>query len=236
MKIAVCDDNKEYLNYLSEQIRKYFSEQDLPISIDTYSPFALSRKLETNRFEYSIIFLDIKMGAYDGIYIAKKINSLAPWCNIIFVTGYLELATEVYDADHIYFILKTELTERLPYALQRAFSKTQQEDLKQISVTCNSQKFNLTIKNILYADIWGRKLTIHLVNGNQYVSNQALKKLHSQLPDFLRVHNSYLVNPIYVQSLTNDTCLLQNGLALPVSRTYQKKATEAYNHYLASLL
>jgi two-component SAPR family response regulator len=61
------------------------------------------------------------MGTYNGIDFASKINQIAPSCIIIFISNYLNYATEVYDVAHVYFILKSELNERLPRALEKAF-------------------------------------------------------------------------------------------------------------------
>ncbi len=236
MKIAICDDNTEYLSFLTEQVKTYIAENDPSISVNTFPPDSLMIQLENNRFDYNIILLDIKMGSYDGIYIAKLINDTAPLCNIIFVTNYLDLATEVYDVSHTYFILKSELKKRLPVALNRAVRKVCDDSSKYVIIKNNSRNICLDSKDITYAEVYGKKLTIHLSDGEKYIANQALKKLQEQLDDFIRIHNSFLVNPSYIRSLTKDLCHLSEGISLPVSRTYSKKAMDAYNRYLASIL
>lgn len=236
MKIAICDDNTEYLSFLTGQVKAYISETNPSIYVNNFTPDSLMIQLENNRFDYNIILLDIKMGSYDGIYIAKMINDIAPLCNIIFVTNYLDLATDVYDVSHTYFILKSELKKRLPVALNRAVRKVCDENSKYVIIKNNSRNICLNSKDITYAEIYGKKLTIHLTDGESYISNLALKKLHEQLPDFIRIHNSYLINPLYIRSISKDLCSLSNGIALRVSRTYSKKAAEDYNRYLASIL
>ena len=37
----------------------------------------------------------------------------APFCQIIFLSSYLSYATEVYETEHIYFILKSQLHQRI---------------------------------------------------------------------------------------------------------------------------
>lgn len=236
MKLAVCDDNREYLTYLKEQIKIWFAQKEIKMTTDIFSPDKLLTKLEKVQFEYDIVFLDIKMGNYDGIRLAKMINEVTPHCRIVFITNYLELATEVYDVSHTYFILKSELKKRLPLALEKAVGEAIREDTKHIMITSNSHRICLFAKDILYADVYGRKVTIYLAKGEEYVTNQALKKLHDKLPDFLRIHNSFLVNPAHIRILTKETCTLSDSTILPVSRTYSKKASENYSRYLATLL
>ena len=236
MKLAVCDDNTEYLIYLNEQIKMWFAQKEMKMTTDIISPDELLTKLENVQFEYDIVFLDIKMGNYDGIRLAKLINAITPHCKIVFITNYLELATQVYEVSHTCFILKSELKKRLPLALEKAVGEAVHEDTKHIMITSNFHRVCLFAKDILYADVYGRKVTIYLADGEKYVTNQALKKLHDKLPDFLRIHNSFLVNPAHIRVLTKETCTLSDSTILPVSRTYSKKASESYSRYLAALL
>ena len=177
MKIAICDDNTEYLSFLTEQVKTYIAENDPSISVNTFPPDSLMIQLENNRFDYNIILLDIKMGSYDGIYIAKLINDTAPLCNIIFVTNYLDLATEVYDVSHTYFILKSELKKRLPVALNRAVRKVCDESSKYVIIKNNSRNICLNSKDITYAEVYGKKLTIHLSDGEKRVGGRGRSRV-----------------------------------------------------------
>lgn len=236
MKIAICDDNTEYLSFLEAQVREYTSDINPPASTDSFTPDEMIEQLENGRFNYNIILLDIIMGPYDGIDMARKINDIAPSCSIIFISNYLDMATEVYDVSHTYFILKSELNKRLPSALEKAVSQSVNEAGRYINIISGSQNICLSTKDITYAEIYGKKLTIHLLSEESYTSNLALKRLNEQLTDFIRIHNSYLINPAYIRSISTDSCSLSNGITLRVSRTYSKKASEAYNRYLASIL
>lgn len=236
MKLAICDDNMDYVAYLNNQIKIWFAQKEKKVTIDIFSPGNLVLELEKVHFEYNIIFLDVKMGKYDGIRLAEMINTYAPHCSIVFVTKYLELATEVYDVCHTYFILKSELKKRLPLALEKAVSAATYENARHIIITSNSQKVCLPVKDILFAEVCGRKVTVWLLKGEKYITNYALKKLHEELPDFLRIHNSFLVNPEHILALAKDTCTLSDKTMLPVSRTYAKKVSDGYSRYLAALL
>lgn len=236
MKLSVCDDNTEYLTYLTEQITNICGERGITASIDTFSPEELSERLKQRNFDYDIIFLDIRMNTYDGISLAKRINDIDLSCSIVFVSNYLNLATEVYDVRHTYFILKSELEQRLPLALDRALNNVSQDLAGQITITSNSHKIRLQADNILYAEVYGHRLTIYYSGDKSFHTYQTLKWLHRQLPYFIKIHSSYLVNPTYILSLGNGVCALTNGTSLPNSRSYAKKAAEDYSRYLASLL
>lgn len=237
MKIAVSDDNVEYLELLTIQIRRQLATKPLlHKAVQSFSPGDLLTMLERHQFDYSIVFLDIKMGRYDGIRLAKMINKTSPRCQIIFISNYLELATKVYDVDHTYFILKSELKERLPLALEKAIEISSSNNSKPyLEIISQSRKIFLAEQDISYIEVNGRRLTIHTTAG-EYCCNRSLTGIHAELPEFIRIHHSFLVNPAYIRSLTGTSCLLSTQECLPVSRTYYKKTKESYSRYLASLL
>lgn len=64
---------------------------------------------------------------------------------------------------------------------------------------------------------------MHLLNGRYYTLTNTLKWYDEQLPQFVRLHKSSLVNPAYVTHLKransrNVKAILSNGLSLRVSR------------------
>ena len=73
MKIAICDDEKEFRDLIRVYIEDYLNTKDILYTIDT---FISGEKFlnETFPSEYSIIFLDINMEGMDGITTAKKIR------------------------------------------------------------------------------------------------------------------------------------------------------------------
>ena len=56
----------------------------------------------------------------NGIQIAKTINHLFPYAQIIFISQYLEFAPTVYETKHIYFINKDRLDDYLKKAIYTA--------------------------------------------------------------------------------------------------------------------
>ncbi|EKC47003.1 Response regulator of the LytR/AlgR family, partial [human gut metagenome] len=57
-----------------------------------------------------------------GIRLAQSMKHYAPFCQIIFLSSYLSYATEVYETEHIYFILKSQLHQRIGPALHQALT------------------------------------------------------------------------------------------------------------------
>ena len=64
---------------------------------------------------------------------------------------------------------------------------------------------------------------VHFRGGSRLLVSRCLKEMEEQLPEFLRVHKSHLVNPIYIRKSMvvpgkDGELIMQSGLTLPVAR------------------
>lgn len=68
---------------------------------------------------------------------------------------------------------------------------------------------------------------LKLENGNTQIKTRPMKFFEEKLSKngWLKIHKSFMVNPLYVQSITNDRngIQLQNGQVLPISRRNKKE-------------
>lgn len=64
------------------------------------------------------------MGELDGISLAKEINRLAPACRVIFLSSYAGYLMDAYEAEHIYYVLKSDEAARLPVALRKRWARS----------------------------------------------------------------------------------------------------------------
>jgi len=85
MKIAVCDDNREYLNIMSGEIREiYGSNAELDVFLKGEDLISATNQKNS----YDIIFLDMEMDGISGIETANIIRKSDEQVIIIFVTSY----------------------------------------------------------------------------------------------------------------------------------------------------
>jgi DNA-binding LytR/AlgR family response regulator len=83
--------------------------------------------------------------------------------------------------------------------------------------------FSIPTHSIIWLEGDGNYTRIHLQNGKLQSLPYTLKFISEKLPDFVRIHKSSLVNPIYVQELTSKGyqdywVRLSSGHTLSVSR------------------
>lgn len=117
--IIICEDSSIQADYLKQEVLKL----ELPnISCEVYNTTMDLLENLSGMNAYSIFLLDIMMPEINGIELAKEINRVHPHACIIFVTAYLNTIGDAQDVNHCYFLLKKELKQRLPIALDKAIN------------------------------------------------------------------------------------------------------------------
>lgn len=235
INIGICDDNIIYLEYLQQLLKTQYIDCD-NVTINTLEPTELSSLIITGSCLYDIILTDIDMGIFNGIDFAKEINRINSSCIIIFISNYINYATEVYEASHIYFVLKSEVEKRLPKALDKAFSVLHSRHSKYYTFRFQNIDYKISLDDITHVEALGRYLYIH-DNKNSYKCIKSLKTTLNELSeDFVRCHNSYVVNMNHIQSISRTDCVLTNKINIPISMTFSKSFQASYVKFVSKKL
>lgn len=113
MKVLIIDDEKLIVDDLVEEVSALYPEALVEGFITTSE--ALEHAKHT---EYDVALLDIDMPGMDGLTLARKLISLLPAVNIIFVTGHNEYAVEAHELYCSGFLLKPVGRRKLKKAFE----------------------------------------------------------------------------------------------------------------------
>lgn len=113
MNIIVADDERLSVEYMLPLLRRLEPEAEITGFTEAEDVFEY---MERNRVD--IAFLDIEMGEYSGIELAKRCIALAPCVNIIFVTGHSEYTLDAFQLHVSGYLLKPVRTEDLQAELE----------------------------------------------------------------------------------------------------------------------
>ena len=122
LRIAVYDDTREHCEEISALLERELKGRCAEIERFPSSG-ELQRYITSGGYLPDVAFLGVELWDGDGIEEAVRLNALVPSCRIIFVANSLRFATEVYRADHVWFILREELESRIGPALEKALSQ-----------------------------------------------------------------------------------------------------------------
>lgn len=230
VKILVCDDDPAFVNQMVELIDRQPKYGTLDISITGCSdPGQLSDKVLS---EFNIMFLDIDMGQYSGLSIARRVRELQLTSLLIFVTHYVEFSLEGYEVNAFRYLLKENLSDKLPLYFKEAMMQFEQKR-NTLTFTAGGEDYVVQYENIVYLESQLRIIHLHMLHPEQirecfYATMEEMEKELSP-SGFLRIHKSYLVNMQHIRKLNYDKAQLSDGTILPVS---QKKFSEIKLRYM----
>ena len=151
LKIGLCEDNEIQHN----QILSFLETISLPKH--TINSFYKGNDLYNNIQEamrdkepYDIVIMDIDLPDGNGIKFSKRINVFSPHTIIIYMTSYEDYVSDVYDTEHIYFILKKNYQKYLPHALSLANEALNKQRRASLKIYWNKEEYNILQKDIFY--------------------------------------------------------------------------------------
>lgn len=87
------------------------------------------------------------------------------------------------------------------------------------------------LRNIIYFTSYKRKIIMHCIDGNYefYAQlNQVEQEVCSKNKDFIRAHQSHLINKEYISKYTPREVILKNGEILTISKNRKKSARRSF--------
>lgn len=213
--IAVCDDEKAIQQILKQDIEKICADHGVTCQITCYD--SGEKMLELNKTQMpDILFLDIQMSGQNGMEIARRLRRQHKDTILIFVTALPEYVYEAFDVNAFHYLVKPFSEKKLREVLGKALQHQplQSETAPAILVKRGGLSTKVFLSDIIYAEVFNRKVMLHTVNGDiEYYGK--LTDLSDQAgADFFRTHRAYLVNLKYIEKYNATTIWLEQGTAL----------------------
>ena len=186
--------------------------------------------------QIDILVSDVTMpeGQPSGIDMVQRLFPQGCATQVIYMSGYLEQATEVYRTSHVYFLLKPLDPEKLRDALRRAYEALPGARPAMLRIKTGHQERLLNASAISYLESALHKVRVHC-GAQTYETYARLDDLQDRLPQtFSRCHRSFLVNLAYVSRLERDELLLHDGTQIPVSRRRARQVQRDLLRHLAT--
>lgn len=229
LKIAICEDSEIFVEIIKKNIETILK---VPYELHSYlSGKEFMTALPETRYPYDIVFLDISLGedTVSGIELGQMINGANPRTQLIFISQYLEYASDVYSTKHTYFIYKNRLNEYLPAALDAALKNLQTNEEQFLTLKIRYSHIRIAVNDILYLERNLRETLIY-TKAETYTVRDKLNILQQQLPDFfVCCHRSFLVNLHAVSRLQHAEITLTTGQQIPVSRAHYEDVKKAFS-------
>ena len=165
----------------------------------------------------------------DGMTAAKLIRAIDSKVMIVFVTSSAEYVFTGYEVRAFRYILKPELLHGFTGVFKECLDEITKSNEIRFTFRTSSETVSLPLRDILYFESDKRIIIIKTLT-NEYSFYEKLDTIEEQLKkqDFVRCHQSFLVNAKKISSVKINELTLTNGEVIPVSKRRAKETNEAF--------
>ena len=233
MRIAVCDDNIQELDRLSQLLNDYRAKAKTGFTYITYSD-GVSLLEDVRKGGFDFLLLDVMMPLVNGMQVAHEVRGFDENIKIAFLTSSPEFAVESYSVEAFAYLLKPATSDNLYPVLDKLFRAAQKTE-ECLSIKFQSGIANIPFSKISHVEVMNKKLSFHLTDNSVKELVASLSDYEEALlrrPDFVRVHRAFIVNLWQVQELRPTDILIYAGRVIPVSRRLYSMVRKAYMDHL----
>lgn len=231
IKIAVCDDEEIVTSDTEERLRRISKQAGISIDIDVFFDGAtLTDYILSQKAKYDIIYMDIEMKNENGVDAARKIRQFDKEVLLIFITNYESFAKEVFEVSAFRFITKPVSDDIFEKYFTSAINEvTRTPHFFQYQY--NKVHYKLPLNDIMYFQS-DRRITYINTRTDARKCYEKLNSIEQKLQQngilFFRTHQSFLINPSYVEVYMYDSMQLRDGTILSISERRRKSVSELY--------
>lgn len=234
-KVAICDDEKIFLDSIKPLLQEIFTENNISYSIEGFvHPQVLIQRVQQMPEAYDLVMLDIFMNEQNGIEIAKTLRKLEMNAIIVFVTVTKDFALKGYEVGAFRYLLKPVNKIQLKDILLRCYRKTYEKKENLLVFSLEGKIQRICQKEIEYIEVRGRGTVVYTKKAGirtPYKISEMDKVLNSN--SFIRCHQSFIVNLKYVDQIQRYEANLYTKNKVPISKTYYQKVKESFLNYLS---
>lgn len=240
MKIAICDDEQYFRERVKVYVGTYLEKKEIMYEIDTFRSGEDILELGIEMLTYSIVFLDIKMDGINGMDIARKIREYSSDIFIVFITAYIDYSLEGYKVRATRYLLKNDTNlEDYIYECMDTILERMKYVVFRKKFLFNECEKNIPLEKIIYIESKLHKLEFHIMEEEimiytMYGTLNALEKDLSSF-DFIRIHQSFLVNLQHIKKVGGYRVTLSNKQVLTIPKVRYRDVKNAFISYMGQL-
>lgn len=229
IRVAVVEDEKIYVEQITEYLRRYEEEQGEELQVTVYRDGdGITAEYKA---QFDIIFMDIQMKFVDGMTAAEEIRRMDSEVIIIFITNMPQYAIRGYEVNALDYILKPVSYFAFSQKLGKAAARMKKRNARHITVTVKGGIRRLEIADIYYVESEGHTLIYHTKDG-EILAGGTMKSAEEELgkQNFSRGNKCYLINLEHVDGV-KDKCASVKGESLQLSRSGLKSFMQDLTRY-----
>ena len=231
LKLAICDDEKIYIDKISNLVKLYSEKKAVEIDICTFEKsFDLLDSIESGEL-YDAYLLDIYMPGISGLSVAEELRNRHEASPIIFLTSSPDHAIEAYEIRAVHYLLKPLVEDKFFSAMDRVIENLPVKESEEIVLKTERMYRRILTNDIIYAETDGNYQRLFLNSGEELRVRMTSVELFDELGKwdrFYKCGRTYILNLGKISKLTNKTVVVKGGKELQIPRNVMVDLKEAY--------
>lgn len=231
IRIGICDEAEKDLQKHKGLLQDMMGKECINAEILCFqSGEALLLEIEQNK-SMDIILIEVGLRGINGVETARKIRETDTKAIFIFITSYEQYWKEIINVQPFAYIDKPVVRGRLEETVRRAIALAGSRG-GMIQFSSRKKKYRIFLREILYFESDKREILVFCEKKN-YSFYGKLDEVEEELKQysekFLRIHKSFLVNPIYIKESSYEKIIMCDGKEITISPKYRKVIRQYYD-------
>lgn len=235
MNIIICDDDRCIQEAIAGAVERWSLECNLNHAVVTHCFSSTEDLWEAwqKGLTVDLAFLDIDIpGELSGLEIARRIRQTDNQVTIVFITNYSEYACDGYSVNALRYLRKPASDAQLFECLEIAYRQWDYAQASSIFMDIR-KKIILPYKQLLFIEAKAHYLTIYCIQRDPFDIRCRLSDMLEELPEkmFVQCHRSFVVNLLYVRSVSRTRRTLAGTRQIPIGAKYSESVFEKVKQY-----
>lgn len=229
IKIAICDEDSGNRKTISDLSLKSLFDTIEVVFLFYENGMQIIDEVLVGSFDADLLITDVVLPGINGIKTVSFLRKFGLKTEVIFISEAIEYSMKGYQLHAFAFIRKPISVMEFEAVMRRYVEEKIQQSRDYLQVAIRGSFHKINLKKVMYFESAGRKIR---AVGKEETTEfyQKMDQLEEQLErdGFLRIHQSYIVNTLYVSFANASVIMLTGGIQLPVSKRYVNRTKEAF--------
>ena len=234
LKIAICDDEKEFCDSAERMLKLYMEEKAVPYQADVFGvPSDLADMTEKGTI-YDIYLLDIYMPGVTGMSIATELRNRDIKSPIIFLTSSTDHALEAFGVDATHYLLKPYTKDSFYVGMDKAMQSIASHKNDSVILKVDNDYRSILVSKLIYCEAEDKYQRLYLENGERLlvrISGMELYKLLSEFDSFYHCGRAHIINLNHISRVTQSGAVFKNDMQLNLPHTVLAGLRSAFFDY-----
>lgn len=238
-KIAICDDNPIFRDYLKNLIK---TNPHCPTDSIIYEYSSGEQMIMEMDGLFDLAIIDIQLPKRNGFSIAEELFKLNPTGILVYCSGVIMPTVEAFKVQPYRYLLKQETKTQMLQDIDCILKEMKRRHHQYFStMTADNEEIRLKLNDILYFSSQHRGCDIryyNIANGERRLQTISSKNrihdinLRINKSTFFLIQRSFIINFDYIVMVDTNSVTMEDGMIINISRVKTQAFHNSFSDYI----